>query len=189
MKYLKVVGCIIIICLLFVSCEEPYYASNSLLNSKEKAVLKDLDQRFGKLKTSIGETTFEFNMYPNDKLYIPYDYWLQVRFDLSFFLDVKDSISINTEMNQKVTKELKDHQYNISQAIIQAFPGKKISGGYYISGYLYPYIKEGFFSYEYYSWCNYYGVGEPPSYKWNYNNYLVGDFIWTPNLDDEGLER
>lgn len=91
-------------------------------------------------------------------------------------------------MNHRVTKELKDHQYRIAQALIQAFPGKKVSGGYYISGYRYPNIREGFYSHQYYSWRNYYGPGVLP-YNLNYHDYVAGDFYWTPYVDDEGLER
>lgn len=69
MKCLKVIFIITVICMLLTSCEPPPVDEYPFLNSEEKVVMKDFQRRFGKLQTSLGETTFTFRMIRNESLY------------------------------------------------------------------------------------------------------------------------
>lgn len=139
-----------------------------------------LEQNFGTLNTSLGPTTFSFNINHNTSITYPYDYWIQVEYDLTFFYDLQYSNTISTEMNHTVCQELKDHQERLAKAVINLMPGKKFYGGYYHGWYTYPSIQVGYNARRYYSWVNY----QPPSFFTGYEDAKVSGFSWWTDIDD-----
>ena len=168
------------------------WVSNNVVDAP--SLMKYLKANFGILQTSIGQTKFEFDYYENTTITSPYDYWIQVGYDIDFFHDLKYSNQISTEMNHTVCQELKDHQERIARAAIDKMPNKKIQGGYFSSCYLYPYIHEGYVDDNYYSWRNYCGTTATEyrlaydHYPFVYENAPITGFGWTAYIDDD-LER
>lgn len=139
-----------------------------------------LDQNFGELNTSMGTTKFSFTIFENSSILTAHDYWIMVKFDSSFFFDVKYSNKISSEMRTKVKQELKDHQERIGRAVVQAMPNKKFDGGYYDSWYKYPNLKIDLQTRKYYSWNNYDG-----SLIDGYENTKPSTFRWQSLIDDD----
>lgn len=141
---------------------------------------KYLNDNYSKLNTSIGETSFTFDIFENTSISFPFDYWVQFEYNMGFFYDITYSIKLSSEQREQVKQELKDYQEKIAKEIINAIPNKKFKGGYFQSGYRYPYIREGFWSYSYYTWTNYdvpsifakdpYYLTTPSSFRW-YSDY------------------
>jgi len=159
------------------------WVSNNVADAP--SLMKYLKANFGILQTSIGQTKFKFDYYENTTITSPYDYWIKVGYDFDFFYDLQYSNRISTEMNHTVCQELKDHQERIARAAIDKMPNKKMKGGYFTSGWLYPYIYEGYYSYSYYSWKNY-TIGNIGSSE--YDKSKITGFEWDPLIDDH-LER
>lgn|GEM_PF-5403087 len=71
--------------------------------------------------------------------------------------------------NNTYLSELKEHQQTIANAAIAAMPNKLITGQYFVSGYIYPHIREGFWAHTMHSW-----------------EYSPSEgFLWTPEDDLE----
>jgi hypothetical protein len=143
-------------------------------------LLQYLATNFGTCQTSLGTTSFTFDIYENTSISAPFDYWIKVKYDLAFFIDIKDSNQISTEMNHTVCNELRAFQQNIALAAIAMLPDKKIYGQYYVSGYRYPSIQEGYWNYEYFTWVNY----APAGFLGNYNDTHITGFTWYETYDD-----
>ncbi len=140
-----------------------------------------LEENFSTLETSIGTTSFKFVIDENDSIIFPYDYWIQVEYDLGFFIDVRSSNKITKSQANQVCKELKEFQEKLAQSVIELFPDKKIEGGYYHSWYTYPNIQVDLNIRRYYSWVNY----SPTGLFSDYDNSQITGFSWYPDLDDE----
>jgi len=136
---------------------------------------------FGTCETSLGSTSFKFDIHENDSILFPYDYWIQVEYNSGFFYDLKYSIGVTTEMNRTVCKELKAHQEKLARAVIELMPDKKFKGGYYHSWYEYPTLKVGLITRHYYSWVNY----TPITALAHYDDTTVSSFQWDSRLDDD----
>lgn len=135
---------------------------------------KFLDDNFSQLNTSMGPTEFSFDILENVSTLTANDYWIMVKYDSSFFFDVKYSNKISSDVKAKVKQELKDHQERLARAVIQAMPNKKFDGGYYDSWYKYPNLKIDLQTRHYYSWNNYegrlidgYENTKPSTFKWD----------------------
>ena len=139
-----------------------------------------LSANFGTCNTSVGSTSFTFEIQENTSISIPFDYWIKVKFDPLFFFNIKDSNQISTEMNHTVCNELKAFQQSIALAAMAKMPGKKMYGQYFISGYRYPSIREGYWSHRYYTWSNY----TPGGGLGSYNDAHITGFTWYETLDD-----
>ncbi len=141
-----------------------------------------LEDNFGTLETSLGPTSFKFDIHENRSILILYDYWIQVEYDSGFFYDLKYSIDVTTEMNRTVCKELKAHQEKLARAVMAFMPAKKFYGGYYDSWYRYPTLKVDLITRHYYSWVNY----TPASVALlDYDETTVSSFQWYSLIDDE----
>ncbi len=140
-----------------------------------------LEDNFSFCQTSIGPTRFTFNIYENDSILSPYDYWIMVEYDFNFFYDLRYSISITTEMNHTVCQELKNHQENLARAVTAFMPNKKFYGGYHYSWYKYPTLQLELQVRRYYSWTNY----QPQSILTKYEEAFISDFSWYNLIDDE----
>lgn len=136
---------------------------------------------YGRLETSCGVTYFTFDILENDSNIFPYDYWIQVKYDFSFFYDLKYDIQITNAMNAIVCEQLKKHQENLARAVISLMPNKKFFGGYYDSWYKYPELQIELITRYYYSWVNY----TPPSILTEYEDAIISGFNWYSLLDDE----
>ncbi|MDP3879138.1 MAG: hypothetical protein Q8Q07_02380, partial [Dehalococcoidales bacterium] len=142
-----------------------------------------LEQNFATLNTSLGSTSFTFNIDHNTLISIPYDYWIQVDYDSTFFYDLQYSNTISTEMNNKVAEELRAHQEKLAKAVIEKMSNTKFYGGYYKSWYRYPNLKVDLITRHYYSWVNY----NPPSILTKYESANVTGFAWYSLIDDSLL--
>jgi len=150
----------------------------------ESELTQFLTTNYGTCQTSLGPTSFTFDIYENNSITSLYDYWIKVRYDSAFFYDLRYSNKVSTEMNHVVCQELKNHQEKLARAAIAAMPDKKMYGCYYDSWYDYPSIQVGFNALYYYSWVNY----SPTSYYTTYEQAKVSGFSWYPLIDDK-LER
>lgn len=135
---------------------------------------------YGQLETSMGVTSFTFDIHENNSINYSYDYWIQVEYDSSFFYDLQYDKDVTTEMNHKVCMELKNHQEELARAAIALMPDKKFNGGYYASWYKYPTLKLELITRHYYSWVNY----TPTSALSTYDQTKVSQFQWYSLLDD-----
>lgn len=156
--------------------------SKSLLGIKEKE--EYLTEKFGTLNTDLGTTHFRFDISENDSIDWPEDYSINVGFDTNFFHNEFNSIKYTKEERETTKKQLKEHQKKIAEEAIELFPNKKLTGGYHYSFYKYRYIKEGFISYNYYTWSNfkdYDFLSEISPYEQTKPSY----FQWTEIYDDE----
>ncbi|MBH5319319.1 ankyrin repeat domain-containing protein [Paenibacillus sp. GSMTC-2017] len=139
-----------------------------------------LKNNFGELNTSLGTTKFTFDIYENNTVLFAYDYWIMVKYESSFFYDVKYSNKITSDVRAQVKQELKDHQERIGRAVVQAMPSKKFDGGYYDSWYRYPNIKVDLITRRYFSWNNYEGTIIS-----SYEETKPSSFKWETSIDDE----
>lgn len=143
-----------------------------------------LTDEFGTLDTVIGTTNFTFNISENDRIYFPEDYWIQVGYEYEFFEGAMSSIKYTNEQKDILKKELKEHQKNIGEALIELLPNKKLTGGYYDSWYRYPNLKVDLITRSYYSWTNY----DEVDWKSNISDYEQTEpsyFRWDDSIDDE----
>ncbi|PWK07477.1 copper amine oxidase N-terminal domain-containing protein [Tumebacillus permanentifrigoris] len=138
-----------------------------------------LKNNYSNLQTSIGDTWFTYNVYENNSITSAYDYWVQVKYDSTFFYDLQYSNKITQENRTKVKQELKDFQEKIGRDVVAKMPSKKLTGGYYDSWYRYPNLKMDLITRRYYSWSNYDG-----GFTGNYESTKPSNFRWYPLIDD-----
>ncbi len=129
-----------------------------------------LEQEYSTLETSLGPTSFTFDIYENTNISYPEDFEVRVGFDHSFFYDLKYSKYVSDEMNEQVARELSDHMEAIAREAIAALPGAKLKGWYYRSWW--SYFGTVYNSEYYYEWVNY----SPQS--GGYNETHVTGFSW-----------
>jgi len=159
-------------------------SSTTTLNSK-KDILDYLNNNYSRLDTSMGPTTFTFDILENDSTFSAYDYWIQVEYDLGFFIDVSRSIKYSIEDRNATKEELKEHMKKMGLALTELTPDKKLYGGYYDFWYTYPYSKVGLNSRMYYSWTNYNYDYDVFSDVERYYQSTPDSFRWYNLLDDE----
>ena len=147
-------------------------------------LIRFLSSTFGECQTSLGPTKFGFEVFENTSILTPYDYEIEVRYDVTFFYDLQYSNKITTDMNHVVCAELKQFQEELARAAIVAMPDKKLKGGYSYWWYTYPTIRVDLNTRDYYTWVNY----SPSSILTRYGDARITGFSWTPFLDDH-LER
>ncbi len=184
----------VVVLLLFLGCQN-VIDPKSIKVVDADSLAKYLQANYGTCATSLGPTTFEFGCSEYSSITDAADFWIRVHYDMTFFYDLEYSRKITTQMNNIVCQELKNHQEKIAKAAFEKFPGKKIEGGYFESGYTYPSIHEGYWSRRYFSWRNYcgttpeeYGLASD-HYPYVYENAPITGFGWTTYMDDKGLVR
>jgi hypothetical protein len=150
------------------------------INSKS-ALIQFLAANFGTCRTSLGNTRFTFEVDEKSSPNHLFDYWLKVRYDSQFFIDLQFSETVTDGMNQRVCDELRDHQEELALAAISKMPGKKFQGGYYNLWYRTPESKVDPIVKIYYSWANYSQVTSPEA---TYEDAQIIDFTWLPDMDD-----
>lgn len=139
-----------------------------------------LEDNFSEVYTSIGLTNFTFDIIENGSNIIPYDYWIQVRYESSFFTDIQYSNNYTDSEREKVRRELKEFMDKMARFVIEVMPNKKFYGCYYDSWYRYPNLKVDLITRKYYNWKNFSG----PIYS-SYNDAKKSSFNWDNSLDDE----
>jgi hypothetical protein len=122
------------------------------------------------LKTGIGYTSFKFDIYENNTLDYPYDYWIQINYDETFFNKFQ-SESLTEDQKILTKNELRIFSEKIGRDLVEKMPHSKIEGGYFRSWYDNPVFK------SFYSWSNYdelpsgstkpYSEIKPSSFRWN----------------------
>jgi hypothetical protein len=147
-------------------------------------LIQFLTTYFSVCDTSIGPTNFAFEVSENTETIEPYDYWIQEKYNTTFFHDLQYNNTITTEMNHKVCGELKQFQEKLAKAAIAAMPSKKLYGCYYDSYYRYPSLRLDLIAFYYYSWMNY----SPNDLLTKYADARITGFSWWPLIDDQ-LER
>lgn len=161
--------------------------NNDLAGNKELSISEIkayLTNNYGTLNTNIGTTKFTFNIHENKSIYSAYDYWIQVKYEYEFFSGAVNSIDYSNEQKNKLRQELKEHQKNIGEALIELLPNKKLYGGYYDSWYRYPNLRIDLITRRYYSWTNY----DEPEWGLNISDYeqtTPSHFRWYDLIDDK----
>ncbi len=185
-------GCLILLALtltMFLGCapKPPTPSSpartpttTAITNTSNTTLAHLLATYYGTCQTSLGPTTFTFTINENNSIASPYDYWIQVEYDLVFFTNVRYNNRITMDMNCKVSEELKNHQERLAKSAIAVMPGKKFYGGYYHASYDYPSLKIGWQSTSYCTWVNY----APASFSGSYDKAILSDFAWFPLIDN-----
>lgn len=140
---------------------------------------KYLEKNFKTLETSIGTTEFEFSINENDRTYNPYDYRIQVGYEYDYFEGAMNSIEYTRDEKDQLERELKNHQKDIAEALIELLPDKKLYGGYYDSWYRYPNLRVDLQARRYYSWTNYDVNAD------FYEDAKASYFRWYDLIDDE----
>ena len=141
-----------------------------------------LQNNYSTLNTVIGETKFEFDIDENTTTIFPWDYWIKVRYEYSFFDGAMLSNKYTEQEKNTLKQQLKSHQEKIAKDLVDKLPNKKLYGGYYDSYYRYPTIKIDLQVTQYYSWTNY----EQPDYfsKNKYEDAKPSIFRWYDLLDE-----
>ncbi|WP_217563103.1 stalk domain-containing protein [Paenibacillus sp. GbtcB18] len=141
--------------------------SGSLTTTDE---LKDfLEKNFSEVTTSLGTTKFTFEILEYNSSAWSYDFAIKVKYDFDFFFELFHGNKLNTDIKEKVKKELKDHQEKIGRSVVAAMPTKRMYGEYYDSWYKYPNLKVDLMTSTYYSWTNIdesYPSYEPSAFRW-----------------------
>lgn len=143
-----------------------------------------LKENFKTLETSIGTTEFSFDVEKNESVLYPYDYWIRVWYEYDYFEGAMNSINYTRDEKNQLRDELKNHQKNIAEALMELLPDKKLYGGYYYAWYRYPVLEVDLKTRKYYSWTNY----NKPDYMSDLSSYeqtKPSDFRWYDDLDDE----
>lgn len=139
-----------------------------------------LESDFSELNTSIGTTKFTFTVVENRTTLSPYDFWIQVNFDPSFFNTVEFGNTITEIQRETVKSELKNHMESLGRALIKAAPSKKLYGNYYRSWYRYPNIKVDLITRTYFTWQNFDG-----DITTDYRKSSISSFRWNDSIDDK----
>jgi hypothetical protein len=133
-------------------------------------------------KTSIGYTSFKFDIYENSSIEYPYDYAVNIDYDEAFFNDLQTSENLTADQKIIVKNELRIFSEKIGRSLIERVPNKKIQGGYFKSWYEDP-AKTKLIYKSYYSWSNYdelpYGSTKP------YSSIKPTTFRWYDLIDSE----
>ncbi|NCC88212.1 MAG: hypothetical protein EOM05_10200 [Clostridia bacterium] len=116
------------------------------------AVMPDhIQTPMGTVETAIQPKNNSFySVSPTYELNIPV--WPRSEFDI---FRINNTPGYSNEEKAETIKILKDYQYKIYQYADHYFPNAKLMGCYYISGYRYEYIREGFSSNEFAVWSNF----------------------------------
>lgn len=144
-----------------------------------------LEQNYSSLDTSIGETSFKFSVMENKDVVFPFDYWIMMDYDTTFFYKIQYSIQYTDEQKTKVKQELKDFQEKLARDIIAKLPNKKIQGGYFHSYYKYPNLKMDLVVFKYYSWTNYDQTNLSTDIKKIYESTKPSMFRWDTLTDNQ----
>jgi uncharacterized lipoprotein YehR (DUF1307 family) len=147
-------------------------------------IVNYLEGNFKTLETSIGTTEFDFNIDKNESISLPYDYWIRVWYEYDYFEGAMDSINYTNDEKDQLRQELKNHQKEIAEALIELLPDKKLYGGYYYAWYRYPVLEVDLQTRRYYSWTNY----DKPDYISDLSSYeqtKPSYFRWYDFIDDE----
>lgn len=132
---------------------------------------------------------FDFSVDENDDKMFPYDFWIKTEwgdidepkydsFDWFEPYDLEDSIQISDSDKEETIELLKNYQRKVADDVIKYFPNKKITGGFYYSGYEYEYIREGFYSMKFDTWTNYNTDAD------DFNDSKINGFEWDTKDDD-----
>ncbi len=164
-------------------------------NIKNKYDLnKYLSQKYSTLETPIGTLKFTFKVDENTDDFWGYDLNIETDYgDISNSpyglysftpYDLEHSIKISNEDKAKTKELLKNLQRNIANDVMDVFPNKKISGGFYTSGYKYEYIRVGHWSIKFLSWRNYDEIDDDYFDYGDYSNTELTHFNWYAEDDD-----
>lgn len=155
--------------------------SNKITNRGE--LTQYLQDNYGSLNTIIGTTQFTFDVDENSITIFPWDYWIRVRYEYSFFDGAMLSNKYTSQEKNTLKQQLKSHQEKLAKDIISKMPDKKFYGGYYDSYYKYPNLKMDLQTTYYYSWTNY----NEPDYlsKDKYSDTKPSTFRWYDLIDDK----
>lgn len=163
---------------------------NTQANNKEiteintTSELKEyLESKYSELETCIGKTIFTFDIDENTTTIFPWDYWIKVRYEYSFFEGAMLSNKYTKEQKNLLNQQLKEHQEKLAKDVINAMPNKKFIGGYYDSWYRYPNLRVDLQSRRYFSWTNYNEVDFLEKDK--YSTTKASNFRWYDFIDDK----
>jgi hypothetical protein len=159
-------------------------SNNNIASLTNKSELQNyLENNYSSLKTSKGETSFEFTIYENNSIIRPHDYWILVNYNSQFFYDLRYSNQWTNEDRMKVKQELKDFMEKLGRDVIEKMPSKKLYGHYYNYWYKYPALRIGYNANRYYSWTNYDDIEDYSSNA--YELAKPSTFRWYDFIDDE----
>lgn len=156
--------------------------TNGTKNSSPNELKEYLESMYSELETCIGTTKFTFFVDENTTTIFPWDYWIQVGYEYSFFEGAMISNKYSNEQKTTLRHQLKEFQEKLAKDIISKAPDKKLYGGYYNSYYKYPTLKLDLQTSYYYSWTNYNEVDFLVSDK--YNAAKPSTFRWYSLIDD-----
>lgn len=167
------------------SAPPPAPATSITLSSVKTAetLAAYLAQEHGTVLTPLGSVKLTYEITHNDRTFLPFDYWIRMRFEPStFFLDLSTKNNISTTDKQASIDRLREHAKTVYGVAAKVFPDKKIHGQYYDSWYKYPTIQAGFEVRRYLTWQNYddnlFGSGD------SYSRATLSTFRFEPLWDD-----
>jgi hypothetical protein len=134
------------------------------------------------LKTSIGYTSFKFDILEDNSMEYPYDYWVNIIYDNAFFNDLQKSESLTPDQKVIVKNELRIYSEKIGRALTEKVPNHKIKGGYYRFWYEDPAETKLLFN-TYYSWSNYDEL--PDGSHKPFTTIKPSTFRWDELIDSE----
>lgn len=110
-------------------------------DSNEKEIHEYLIANYGILNTIIGNEELIFKVNKNDSMYTRWDYDIETIFPIWRYQEIFNSNKYSSNEKEILKKEIKDHQKDIAEALMDSLPNKRLSGGYYETTYTYPNLK------------------------------------------------
>ena len=157
----------------------------SIEELNEKTLERYLNAKYSTINTDFGSFTNVFDVIHNTTIINPFDYKINISSMAiyNFILEYKLSNQYTKAQKEAVIKQIKDFEEAIARELCNAYPTIKMEGSYNISGYDYPTIKKGYYSYDYFSWNNY----DTPAgtLEIMYNKVGVSQFKFDEWLDDK----
>jgi hypothetical protein len=134
------------------------------------------------LKTSIGYTSFKFDIAEHTSIDNPNDYWVQINYNKAFFEDLQIGDKITADQRVIVKNELRLFSEKIGRDLAEKVSNKKIDGGYFRTWYE-DAAETNLIMHSYYSWSNYQQL--PNGNAKAFAAIKPSTFRWVDLIDDE----
>ena len=109
--------------------------------------------------------------------------------DATLYYALKYGINYSEEDKAETVRILREYQRAVYEVAANAFPDKKIAGGFYSSYYRYEHVNVGYESIAAFSWMNYSPRQYVASLDTDYYDSEVTEFQWVDTYDDYTFEE
>lgn len=150
-----------------------------------------LNAYYNEIVTPLGTYRVETEILVNNSSTFLYDWRIEssMSLDATLYYALKYGINYSEEDKAETVRILREYQRAVYEVAANAFPDKKIAGGFYSSYYRYEHVNVGYESIAAFSWMNYSPRQYVASLDTDYYDSEVTEFQWVDTYDDYTFEE